>query len=214
MKERDWPSIAVMGAGAVGCFFGGMLARAGAPVTLIGRPHHTEAIRRNGLHLESVNFQEHIAVSASSSVADIRGAEIILFSVKTYDTETTAAAMAPHLAPGAIVLSLQNGVDNVARIRGAARTDALAAVVYVAAEMVGPGSLKHKGRGDLIIGDFSPDRNAPARRQIVERLAGLFARAEIPCRTSENIEADLWTKLITNCAYNPIPRSPAPGMAG
>ena len=69
MEEGKWPAIAVMGAGAVGCYFGGLLARAGAPVTLIGRPHHVEAINRDGLFVESLHFRQHIPVSASTDVA-------------------------------------------------------------------------------------------------------------------------------------------------
>jgi 2-dehydropantoate 2-reductase len=194
-----------MGAGAVGCYFGGMLARAGAPVTLIGRPQHVEAITRNGLLLESIHFHEHIPVSASTDVAAVRNAEIVLLCVKTPDTEEVARSLAPHLANGAIVLSLQNGVDNVERMRAAARIEAIAAVVYVAAEMTAPGCVKHGGRGDLIIGDLRRNhRSDSSRRQTLEHVAALFTRAGVPCRVSEDIEADLWTKLIMNCAYNAI----------
>jgi len=205
MAEGKWPPIAVMGAGAVGCYFGGMLARAGAPVTLIARPQHAEAITRNGLLLESIHFREHIPVSASTDVAAVRSAEIVLLSVKTPDTEGAARSLAPHLASGAIVLSLQNGVDNVERMRAAARIEAIAAVVYVAAEMTAPGCVKHSGRGDLIIGDLPRNhRRDSNRRQILEHIAALFTRAGVPCCISDDVEADLWTKLIMNCAYNAI----------
>jgi 2-dehydropantoate 2-reductase len=199
---RDvWPRVAVMGAGAVGCYFGGMLARAGAPVTLIGRRTHVEAIAREGLFLDSVHFQEHIEVAASTLPEAARGASLVLFTVKANDTEQTAQALAPHLDPGATILSLQNGADNVARIRAAAKLEALPAVVYVAAAMPGPGHVKHVGRGDLVIGDFGGNA---ARQEEIARLAATFVRAGVPCRLSENIEGDLWTKLLMNCAYNAI----------
>src|SRR5207248_8701587 len=89
---ETWPRVAVMGAGAVGCYFGGMLARAGAPVTLIGRPLHSEAITRAGLFLEGMHFQQRIPVAASADVAAARDAEVILLCVKTLDTETAAQA--------------------------------------------------------------------------------------------------------------------------
>ena len=111
--------VAVMGAGAVGSYFGGMLARAGALVTLIGRPNHVEAIRKNALLLDTVTFKEHVALNASTQPADVRDAQVVLFCVKTLDTESVARSIAPHLAPDAIVISLQNGVDNIARIRAA-----------------------------------------------------------------------------------------------
>jgi len=186
-----WPKFAVMGAGAVGCYFGGMLARAGAPVTLIGRARHVEAIRRDGLFLESIRFQERVPVAAVTEVGASRSAEVVLFSVKTLDTESAARALAPHVASGAVVISLQNGVDNADRIRAATGIPALPCVVYVAASMPAPGHVKHVGRGDLVLGG-RPD------------IAALFERAGVPCRVSSDIAAELWTKLVMNCAYNAI----------
>ncbi|MGH7495015.1 MAG: ketopantoate reductase family protein [bacterium] len=204
MSEHEWPPIAVLGAGAVGCYFGGMLARAGATVTLIGRQRHVEAIARNGLLLESIHFQQQVSVSGSTRVAAAREAEIVLLCVKTLDTEEAAKSLAPHLAPGAAVVSLQNGVDNVSRIRTTG-IEAIPAVVYVAAEMSAPGHVKHTGRGDLIIGDLAEHgAREVVSRHSLEQLAALFVRAGIPCRVSENIAADLWVKLIMNCAYNAI----------
>src|ERR1700722_2848288 len=115
MAEKQWPRIAVVGAGAVGCYFGGRLARAGAPVALIGRARHVEAINRDGLFIDSVHFKEHIPIRASTEIAAARDAQLVLFSVKTVDTEEAAKLLAPCLAPEAIVVSLQNGVDNAER---------------------------------------------------------------------------------------------------
>jgi 2-dehydropantoate 2-reductase len=190
-----------MGAGAVGCYFGGMLARAGAPVTLIGRREHVEAFARQGLFLDSVHFQERVAVGASTQPDAASNAELVLFAVKTLDTEHAARALAPHLAPGAIVVSLQNGVDNVERIRAAAGFEALPAVVYIAASMSAPGCVKHLGRGDLILGWL---RGWPQRRHEIERVMAWFARAEVPCKMSESFEGDLWAKFIANCAGNAV----------
>lgn len=204
-QQGTWPTVAVMGAGAVGCYFGGMLARAGAPVTLIGRPAHVNAIAAQGLFLDTLHFQQRVPVSASSDISAVGNSQIVLFCVKTLDTETLAKAIAPHLAPGAAVVSLQNGVDNVERIYSAAGMEAIPAVVYVASAMIAPGHVKHSGRGDLIVGDLStPDRDRARREVTVEPIAAMFERAGVPCRVSENIEADLWTKMIMNCAYNAI----------
>ena len=109
-------SIAVVGAGAVGSFYGAMLARAGHPVTLIGRPAHVDAIERDGLRLDMGGTVEAIRVAARTDLAAVRGADLILFCVKSTDTESTARAMASLLAPHAVVLSLQNGVENAALI--------------------------------------------------------------------------------------------------
>ena len=205
MQNGQSPSISVLGAGGVGCYFGGMLARAGAQVTLIGRLPHVESITANGLYLDSTRFQQYIPVSASTSIEAARNAAIVLFCVKTVDTQEAAEMLAPHLGRGSIVVSLQNGVDNVERIRSVVSADVVPAVVYVAAEMIAPGHVRHTGRGDLIIGHLprrDPDDEA-GQRQLAS-LAGLFARAEIPCRISDDIQVDLWSKLIMNCAYNAI----------
>jgi len=194
--QENWPKIAVVGAGAVGGYFGGLLARGGAPVVMIGRPAFVEAVKKGGLFLDTLQFQESVRVEASTELSAVRGAEIVLFCVKTTDNATTARALAPLLAPGALVLSMQNGVDNVEQIRAAAaKIDALPAVVYVAASVPEPGRVKHVGRGDLVVGPENERTN---------KIAALFLRASVPCRISENIEGELWTKLIWNCALNAV----------
>jgi 2-dehydropantoate 2-reductase len=185
-----------MGAGAVGCFFGGMLARAGADVTLIARGRHLEALARDGLFLDSIHFRQRVPVRASAEPAAVRGAELVLFSVKTVDTETVAKSVAPHLSPGAIILSLQNGVDNVARISAASGLSALASVVYVAASLPEPGRVRHAGRGDLVIG------NSPAQQ--VAAIRDTFEPAGVPCRLSDNLDGELWQKLALNCCGNAV----------
>ena len=187
-------TIAVMGAGSVGCYFGGMLARAGYPVTLIGRPAHVDAIQQNGLLLETLTFTENVRLQASTEVSDIASARIVLFCVKSTDTVSAAEAMLPHLSPDAIILSLQNGVENAETLERLLPQRVIPAVVYVATEMAGPGHLKHHGRGELAIGD-SPVSGA---------LAAKFSEAGVPVQVSTNIMGILWGKLIVNCAYNAL----------
>jgi len=201
--NASWPRVAVVGAGAVGGYFGGMLARAGAPVTLIGRAAHVDVWNREGLFIDSVNFQEHIPVAASTDIAAARDADLVLFCVKSLDTESTARQLASHLRSDALILSLQNGVDNVERMRAVAALDPIAAVVYVASSMPGSGRVKHAGRGDLLIGDL-PHRARRPRDADLARVASWFESAGVPCKVSADIEADLWVKLITNIALNPI----------
>ncbi len=193
--QENWPKTAVVGAGAVGGYFGGLLARAGAPVVMIGRPPFVEAVKKNGLFLDTLQFQESVRVEASTELSAVRGAEVVLFCVKTTDNAATARALAPLLAPGALVLSMQNGVDNVEQIRVAAAIEALPTVVYVAASVPEPGRIKHVGRGDLVVGP---------RSEKTERVAALFSRASVPCRISENMAGELWTKLVWNCALNAV----------
>ena len=133
--DKNENAIAVMGAGSVGCYFGGMLARAGYPVTLIGRPSHVDAILQQGLLLETLSFTERVKLHASTSVRDIADARIVLFCVKSTDTESAAQEMLPHLSPDAIVLSLQNGVENAEILQAILPQRVISAVVYVATEI-------------------------------------------------------------------------------
>lgn len=183
---------AILGAGAVGCFYGGMLARAGREVVLIGRPQHVEAIRRDGLRMETLSFDEQVKVTARCDAGGITGADMVLCCVKSTDTTVAAAEMAPHLAPGAIVLSLQNGYDNAQRLQELLGRPVHPAVVYVATEMAGPGHLRHHGRGELVIGPFDGSAAVVAE----------FALAGVPVQISDNVAGALWVKLIINCVYN------------
>jgi 2-dehydropantoate 2-reductase len=174
-------------------------------VTMIARGAYVEAVRRNNLFLDTVTFQERVAVDVSTDPSAARDAHVVLFCVKGQDNEEAARAMAPHLAAGTIVVSLQNGVDNVERIRAAAGIDALPAVVYVAAAMPEPGHLKHSGRGDLVVGEFAGRRaDAEGQPARTEQIAALFAQADVPCKISTDILADMWLKFITNCGANAI----------
>jgi len=192
--------VAVLGAGAVGCFFGGMLARAGHQVTLIGRPVHVDAFRKSGLQFEGLKFNERIPVDASTEAEAVRGARLVLFCVKSTDTEEAAAQIAPYLDAGSIVVNLQNGVDNIERIRARVSQTVIPAVVYVATEMAGPGHLKHHGRGDLVIGALDGEISMNS----LEMTRNLFEAAGVPVVISDNVAGELWAKLVVNCAYNAI----------
>ncbi|TPQ36776.1 MULTISPECIES: ketopantoate reductase family protein [Cupriavidus] len=186
--------VAIMGAGAVGCYYGGMLARAGHEVILIARPQHVQAIEATGLRLETQSFDEQVKVSASSDPSAVQGADLVLFCVKSTDTQSAALAMKPALAKSALVLSLQNGVENADTLRSLLEQEVAAAVVYVATEMAGPGHVRHHGRGELVIEPTSHGAN----------LAAIFAAAGVPVETSDNVRGALWAKLILNCAYNAL----------
>ena len=185
----------MVGAGAVGGYFGGMFARAGAPIVLIGRKHFADAVNANGLVLDKSEGQERIRATATTEISAVRDSSLILFCVKANDTSNTAKQMAPFVRPDATVVCLQNGVDNADRVRAATNVLAVPAVVYVAVSAPESGRVKHLARGDLIIGP-------PSER--TTDLTDLFVRAGIPCRVSDNIEGELWLKLLRNCALNAI----------
>ncbi len=195
-KKAASVKIAVFGAGAVGCFYGGMLARAGHDVTLVARPAHVTAIQeRQGLRMETQMFDETVSIRASSEASAIGDADVVLLAVKSGATEDAGELMKPFLKRGTGVICLQNGVDNADRLRAVLpETPVSAAVVYVATEMAGPGHLKHHGRGELII--------EPGPMSV--KLAAALSASAVPSEVSDNVRGALWAKLVVNCAYNAL----------
>jgi 2-dehydropantoate 2-reductase len=187
---------AVMGAGAVGCYFGALLARAGHAVTLIGRQAHVQAVQQQGLRLQTAALDVHVPLAASTDAAAVSGADVVLFCVKSSNSEDAARQMQPYLRPGTLVLTLQNGVDNDERVRSVldASTPVAAAAVYVATAMAGPGHVVHHGRGELVI--------APSPRS--DEAARQLTAAGIPTQISDNVRGALWAKLVLNSAYNAL----------
>ena len=189
--------IAVMGAGAVGCYYGALLARAGHTVTLIGRAAHVQAIAQaGGLWLHTDTSEACIPLQASTEASAVRSAQWVLFCVKSTDTDSAGHAIAPHLDAGAVVLSLQNGVDNAQRLQAivGARCTVLPSVVYVASAMTAPGHVRHLGRGELVL--------APSA--VSATIATALRSAGIAAEVSDNVAGALWSKLVLNCVYNPL----------
>lgn len=187
-------NVGVMGAGAIGCYYGALLAKAGHAVTLIARQSVVARVRSAGLLLETAQGEETVALAASEDPAALAPAEVVLFCVKSQDTESAGAALLPYLRGGASVLSFQNGVDNAQRLQRVLGREVVPAVLYVAVENISPGHVRHHGRGDLML--------APSARSVA--LAEMFSAAGAPASVSERIPEALWEKLITNCTYNAL----------
>src|SRR5437588_10105868 len=177
-KTPEWPRIAVVGAGAVGGYFGGMFARAGAPTVFIGRKHFADSVTAGGLVIGKSDDQARIRIDATVDMSAIRDGSLILFCVKANDTSATARQMAALVRPDATVVCLQNGVDNADQVRAAANVAAVPAAVYVAVSVPEPGRVKHLARGDLTIGP-------PSKR--TTELANIFVGSGISWRISDNI---------------------------
>ena len=194
-----------MGAGAVGSFYGAMLARAGHAVTLIGRPAHVQAIEANGLLLEMGDAVHAVPVQASSDVSAVQGADLVLCCVKSGDTEAVARQMAPYLGPSTVLMSLQNGVDNAEVLARHVACRVVPAVVYVAVALAGPGHVQHFGRGDLAIGAMpGGTMSSVPEWPTLQALVDFFASAQVPVRIVPDVAVELWAKLMVNCAYNAI----------
>ena len=198
-------SVAVVGAGAVGSFYGAMLARAGNRVTLIGRAAHVRAVEQDGLRLDMAGRVEVVRLAASVDLAAVRDADLVLVCVKSSDSDQAAREIAPLLAADAVVVSLQNGVENAATIAKHVQRVVVPAAVYVATALAEPGMVKHFGRGELVIGalDAAAARDSNVSTALQD-LVALFATAGVTVTISGDVIAELWTKLVTNCAYNAV----------
>lgn len=202
--ERAAPRVAVMGAGAVGGYYGGMLALAGVPVTMIGRASHVDAIRRDGLAILRSDRRDVARVEASTDASAVADADVVLVCVKSPDTRDAALSMRPHLRADAVLVSLQNGVANADVLADVLDQVVLASVVWVGTSMEGPGVVRHNGRGDLELGVARSGAGRAHAARRAREVAAAFERAGVPCPVSDDIDAALWRKLITNCTFNAI----------
>lgn len=198
-------TVGVLGAGAVGCYFGARLLQPGVAVTLVGRSVHAEAIARDGLVINGTERTDVVRIPMTTDIGEIAKADVVLVAVKSGDTDATAELIAARISSDALVVSVQNGVDNAWRLRERVPNAVVPAVVYVSTEMTAPGVVRHNGGGRLVVGTplASTDQQAAASTRL-DTLVEHFNRAGVPCARSADVRVDLWTKLATNCAYNAI----------
>jgi len=201
----SWPSIGVMGGGAIGCLYGGWLAKAGAPVTIVGRPTHVDAMRAHGLHVTGRDFDFHVPVNASTDMSALAQSDVILFCTKTRDTENVATELRSFLLPTTAILAFQNGVDGAERLAAILPNPVFSAVLVVSCYIEGPGHVRHNGRGDVLLGDWLPDRGDAAERgALLQSIVETLQRGMIQASLAQDIRLTLWTKLAMNCGYNAL----------
>jgi len=193
-----------MGAGAVGGYYGGMLALSGVPVTLVGRAHHAAAIARDGLVIERADRRDVVHVNAATDASAVRDASVVLVCVKSPDTRAAALAMKPHLRADATLVSLQNGVSNADALADILDHVVLAAVVWVGTSMEAAGVVRHSGGGDLALGVATPSAARHGAAQRAREVGAMFERAGVRCPVVDDIDAALWEKLVVNCAFNAV----------
>ena len=194
-EARHSTRVAVFGAGAIGCWYGGLLALAGYPVTLLARPARVRAIAAEGLRVQGPAIDSVVRIAASADPDALRDAELVLCCVKSSDTLAAADAMRARLRPDALVLSLQNGIENAQRLRAALpQHDVAAVLVYTANAMAGEAHVVCHGGGQLLL--EASERAAAA--QALLRSAGIAADL------CDDIKREMWSKLIVNCVWNPL----------
>jgi 2-dehydropantoate 2-reductase len=189
--------IAIMGAGAVGAYFGAKLAAAGHDLAFVARGKHLEALRRRGLRIDSADGELHVTESLFTDRPSQAGVvDLVLFCVKSYDTDTAARAIAPMISAETKILSLQNGIDNPEKIAGlwtAART--LAGVAYIGAQVSEPGVILHSSGGKIV---FGPMSGAGVGAEAIEQT---LSGAGIPCALRSDIQRLQWSKLLWNAPF-------------
>ena len=185
--------IAVMGAGSVGGYLGGMLARGGHDVSLIARGAHLAAIRERGLRVARDSEEFTVRCAATDNPGEVGPVELALLTVKTYQNSAAVPAMAPMVGLDTVVLCLQNGVDSYlapAEALGGERV--MPGAVYIEAWLDGPGVARQAG--DVVRVVFGePDGSLSERGQVI---VGAFNASGIPAELSGDIRAGLWAKFL------------------
>ena len=194
------PRVLVVGAGAVGGYFGALLARAGIETTFVARGAHLEAMQAKGLHVTSPRGDFHVAARAVADPREAGAADLVLFCVKSHHTEEAARALAPALGGTTAVLTLQNGVENEAALGTVVGEErVLPGVAYVSAAVEGPGMIQHMAEGSVAFGEA--DGSASDRARAIE---ALFRRAGVKAILSDNIWGLKWAKLAWNATFNTL----------
>lgn len=195
--------IVIVGPGAMGCLFAGLLAESGQDdLWLLDKTkHRADKINENGIIIEGIGGKRNIRVKATSLPDEIQYADLILVCVKSYDTFDAVRSIDQIVKDNSIILTLQNGLTNIDVISKAInKGKIIAGITSHGATMLDIGHIKHAGLGDTVIGKISPD----VSDQEVGQIAEMFNRAKIHTIISDNIYNFIWGKLIINASINPI----------
>ncbi|HXF55116.1 MAG TPA: 2-dehydropantoate 2-reductase [Hyphomicrobiaceae bacterium] len=197
----DHPQVAVIGAGAMGGLFGGLLAEGGLDVTLVDPwSEHVSAINARGLRIVGVGGDRNIPIKATDDASTITSADVVLFQCKTFANEAAARSVKHLFNGGTVAISFQNGLGNeetLGRILGA--ENVLGGLTAQAGLVEGPGVVRNFGDLPTVIGEMSGGLSDRARS-----LADAFTRHGLPTTASANIKRDKWKKLLGNVALGAV----------
>jgi 2-dehydropantoate 2-reductase len=194
---------AILGSGAVGGYFGAKLARSGQDVTFIARGAHLEAIRSNGLQIQSAKLGDFtVRAAAESDTSRIGPVDVAIVSVKAYDNATALPMLTPLIGPSTVVLTLQNGVDSVDEVAAVVGRDhVLGGTTYVATALEGPGLIVQTGvHRSIIFGEVFGDTTAITPR--VQAIADAFAGADIQVTPVADARVPIWDKFVYLAAFS------------
>lgn len=194
--------VGVVGTGGVGGYFGGLLAMSGnVDIHFLARGKHLQVIEEEGLTIISNDKSTTIFVHATSEPQEIGYVDLILFCVKSYDTEYTARFIEPMVGPDTVILTLQNGLDNVEKIaQFYDLSQIMAGTAYIESRIASPGVILHRGHpGRIVFGELNGEITDRARR-----IHDLFIKAKIEAALTDHIERVLWEKFILMCAIHGV----------
>lgn len=200
--------IAIFGSGGVGGYFGGKLAASGEDVTFLARGAHLAAMQNDGLHITSPLGDVHLPkVQATDRPQAVGPVDVVLFTVKLYDVDTSAATLAPMIGPNTVVITLQNGVDAMDMVAKHVGADHVAGgAAYIVVVIDKPGHLRHTTAQQLVFGERDGRRSD---RLVAFEQAGIKAGFQAQC--SSDVEAALWTKFVRLATWSgmtSVTRSP------
>jgi len=192
-------NIVILGAGAIGSLFGGLLCKKNN-VTLVGRKLHIQAIKKNGLKITGKTHL-NVDMSAVDSISKIDSSpDLLILTVKSYDTETAIKEAKNIIGNNTIVLSLQNGLDNVEKIcKTIDIKNVVACVTTHGVFFSKPGVVKHTGMGETVLGELNGKQT-----ERIKQISKLFGNSDIETKISNNIFREIWIKAIVNSSINPL----------
>jgi len=192
--------IAVAGPGGVGGYYGGLLARKNMDVTFIGRGKHLETLKSEGLSIKSYKGDFHVNVTTSENLTETGIVDLILFCVKSFDTNEMASRIKPIVGPDTVIISLQNGVENeevIGQILG--KKNVMAGIAFIGSRVEKPGLIVHSAAGGMTFGEM--DGGLSERG---EKLLQFFQSCGVEAKLSDNIKKVMWQKMVWNCGFNAI----------
>ncbi len=186
-------NIVVIGAGGVGGYFGGRLAKAGFNVTFLVRGKHLEAIRDNGLQVKSIYGDFLVRPDVTNTINELKTPDLIMLGVKSWQIETVAKQIKPILVKDSMVLPLQNGADNADKLLSVLdRENVLAGLSRIYSKIEAPGIINHMGfEPHIVFGEYTDEKT-----KRVKKLKETFDIAGIKNDISENIHLDIWRKFL------------------
>lgn len=192
--------ILIVGTGAVGGYFGGLLARSGEDVTFLARGEHLKAIQEKGLYIKSINGDFNVKIKAVEKPSDNDKYDLIIIAVKSYDLSNACNNIKGTVKNDTVLMSLLNGVDSekiIGSIFGIERV--IGSVAFIGSQILEAGVISHTASGMITIGELDGSKSKRC-----EEILNIFESAKIPIKLSENIQKDIWAKMVWNTGFNAI----------